>query len=173
MPELDLRGGSSAGYHYDEQAQTRDLYFLAVVFAGSKSLLKFKEPDSEDREFSLFARFRYIEYTEISWRLLAVAAMCRNDLETRGTRRATMDGGYMTVGNLWEGRGSSKPLPLIQACHKILHASDINFDLTDTRNIRSGWLRPYVWLHGEKQGVHWRAKINIFKFIEAVYYALA
>jgi hypothetical protein len=62
-------------------------------------------------------------------------------------------------------------LTLREACNKIIHATEINYDsvIPDRSNNpdREGvYLRPHLYLYGTKNKKGWRAKLSIVDFVK-------
>lgn len=176
MTELDLRGNpSGGGYPHDEITLWLELYYLATVFGASKSIFKLlRKRGDEEQDYSLFSIFRKFEYSEASKRLISIAAICRNSMDTHPDQEIRTESESTNVGLLFEPiNAQSKPLSFRESCHKILHADYINFDLTKKVDVRTGYLRPKIYLYGTKklgeELKEWRATINIFDFIKAAW----
>ncbi len=173
MSELDLKFNylRSDGYPHNSILLWNDLYFLAAIFGASKEISKLKEKEDGRKDFSLFSVFREFEYSEISRRLLSAAIICRNKIQTEGNEMQN----NRKIGILKYEKLKNKELNLNQACNKIIHASNINFDLTNNSNIKSGYLRPIIYLYGkefskkDKMDLEWKATLKIFPFIKAVF----
>lgn len=174
MSELDLRDNPwRGGYPHDPTILYNDLFFLATTFGASKNTSTFRKTKGDaENSSSLFSIFRNFEYSEASKRILAVAVICRNELKITEYKKSD----FKNVGEIKKGRTKKQDLDLLTACHKIIHARDINFDLTIAKDIRSGYLKPVIYLYGSEknQGVttEWKATLRIFDFIEEVFKVL-
>ena len=62
-----------------------------------------------------------------------------------------------------------EPLTVREACNKIIHATnvvedEVPFDWRTNPDQRGLHVRPFVYLHGTKDGVDWRAKLSLVEF---------
>lgn len=169
MSEIDLRGIEWInGYPHDPQMLWVDLYYLALIFAGSEKISEFRSEG--DSPYSLFWVFRNTEYSEISRRLISVAAILRNLMElNRDTTIQTLE-----VGKFYRISNSNEfaELTFREACNKVIHAEHINFDNSDDPTVSSpyvGYLNPIVYLYGTQNGVLWKTELGVFKFIKEAY----
>jgi hypothetical protein len=59
-------------------------------------------------------------------------------------------------------------LPLREACNKIIHATEIRFDVVSPRghlpNYPGSYIRPQLYLYGKKGRLEWRAKLSMVEF---------
>jgi hypothetical protein len=61
----------------------------------------------------------------------------------------------------------SEILTLREACNKIIHAKDYQFDASKTDPNREGvYLRPFLFLYGKKYKQGWRARLSIAEFVK-------
>lgn len=169
MSEIDLRGIEWInGYPHDPQTLWGDLYYLALIFAGSEKISEFRS-DGEG-QYSLFWVFRNTEYSEISRRLISIAAISRNLMEiSRDTTIQTLE-----VGKFYKKSNSDEFVELTfrEACNKVIHADHINFDNSEDPAVSSpyvGYLNPIVYLYGTYNGEPWKIELEIFKFIKEAY----
>ena len=172
MPELDLRNNpwGKDGYGYDPRDLEKELYYLAAIFGASKKISTLKESPKKDAEnmYSISSVFREIEYAEIQQKILLIAITCRNEIENKN--HFAQNNKNKIVGTiLFPPRKTPNNLLFLEACHKIIHGNSLNFDLSKNKNIRSGYLLPYIYIYGEKNGKEWKVKIDIFKFIKTAF----
>ena len=177
MSELDLRGSPfGSGYPHDNITLWLELYYLVIVFGASRYIADvLKEEGDEDKDLSMFSVFKNFERSEASKRLILVASICRNNISTHPDPEIKKASHSTLVGELFPLATfkKSKPLSFQESCNKILHANDINFDLSSARHIRSGYLLTKVYLYGHKEArgkeIEWKATINVSKFIKAAW----
>lgn len=177
MAELDLTKGSRiSGYPRPNDLLGRELYRLLTVFAAGPSIAT-RRTDREGGCVYSFCQLNY-EYEEIGRILLTIAAMLRSDwdaapdvMEARmSSHRPEPRVGTM-VPNLKRARRRT-PLRLRESLNKILHSHALNLDVRGGRRLGAGTLRPFVHLYGMHRGVDWKATIDIFKWVEAVFEVL-
>jgi hypothetical protein len=63
-----------------------------------------------------------------------------------------------------------KKLTLREACNKIIHATKINLDLVIPNKAtnpdqKGTHMRHLLYLYGDKNGVEWRAVLNLIEFV--------
>ncbi|AJQ93388.1 hypothetical Protein YC6258_01341 [Gynuella sunshinyii YC6258] len=56
-----------------------------------------------------------------------------------------------------------------ESCNKIIHATKVNFDYSDSDPHFGGSLNPIVHLYGEHYKYSWKAVLNIENFIESAW----
>ena len=160
MAELDVRNNYlwSGGYPSDPTIIMVEAYRLMCVFGGSREVEKVRGRFPDHSAFPPIDGpskwIRMLELSEASRLLLSLAVMLRNTLDRSAITSATNDKLLETeVGNiriLNKSKAKLKPLKVREACNKIVHALNINFDFTDRNNICAGRLRPIVHLYGER-----------------------
>jgi hypothetical protein len=154
------------GHRIDTITLEREIYFLAVLFNASESLHKSDDNEDNDGIDRLRSHF---ETSEASRALVSVAVMLRNQMDWMRdeqvdlllTKEARIVGSY--------SKPKVRDLSFRDACNKIIHVRDIEFDIHQTTPSRSGFLRPLVKLSGEFQGEEWTVKIDINRFIRVAY----
>ncbi len=172
MSELDLRDDYFVknGYTYNPRDLEKELYYLAAIFGASKKISTLKETSKKDGEdtYSIFSVFRGIEYAEIQQKILLIAIICRSEIENENN--FAQDNKNKIVGTIsFPPRRTTEDLLFLEACHKIIHGNSLNFDLSENKDIRSGYLLPYIYIYGEKNEKEWRVKIDIFEFIKTAF----
>jgi hypothetical protein len=170
MAELKNSGfGMYRGHPIEGITIERELYWLAVAFAGSRGLHDLT-PDEKNHELdSLRLHF---ETSEVSRLLISVAVMLRNLMDASSPEHIELliRKRDMVVGHYFTGKQRrKKELIFREACHKVIHALHVNFDLAGTKKNKLGYLRPVVHLYGEFHGEDWRAVLDVMKFIAIAY----
>lgn len=168
MAELKNTGpGAFYGHPIEGITIERELYWLAVAFCGSRGIYNLT-PDSDNHEFDFLPR--NFETSEASRLLISVAVMLRNLIDASSPehlelrlRKKDMVVGYYFVGK------KKKELIFREACHKVIHALHVNFDMAGIQKKKRGYLRPTVHLYGEFRDEDWRAVIDVMKFIRIAY----
>lgn len=115
---------------------------------------------------------RQFEFPEISRILLTVAVLVRNDWDGAPQRfeTAIASGGDWSVGTLVEDLTNPlpRPLPLRESLNKIIHATAINLDRSDSLTICSGHLLPRLHLYGAKGDKDWKAELDVYRWAETI-----
>lgn len=172
MPELDQRDNyfKSNGYPHDPIYLWKDFYFLLAIFGASKIISQFRNRPLGDQDYSMFSICRSIEFSEASKLLLSIAIICRNEMQqTRPEVKESPKPMNHTVGWIKFKKERTEKLSFYNSCNKIIHANAINFDLSDNTTVRSGYLKPFVYLYGVQDKQEWKAKINVYPFTESVF----
>jgi hypothetical protein len=170
------------GGHFFDMGRARvGLMQLASIFAGCEGVIR--EVAREGRNISgwdegdhpLEMLFDNRCTAEVS-RLLIEAAVTVRMLDDMAGHHVV--GVNFTVGDLDEGSGR-RPLSLREACNKIVHATNVEFDLgggTTTFTDKAGeevtecivYLRPTsVELRGNWEDRAWSAELQVYAFIKA------
>jgi len=105
------------------------------------------------------------EKAEIEHLMLQIATLFRS-ADTCAIEKRTIDTRWNpTVGELEQPIGSpSSELSLREACNKIIHVREIEYELVDGDYDWNRFLKPIVYLYGEKHGKQWKAILDIKKF---------
>ena len=177
MAELDLRSNYlwAGGYPSDTTLMMSEAYRLICVFGGSREVervrSRFHDHDSFPPIDGPSKWIRMLELSEASRLLLSLAVILRNTLDTSNdtsesySHLVRTEVGQVRVLN--KPRAKVKSLEVREACNKIIHAMNINFDFTNRSNICAGRLRPFVHLYGEREtrrnteSEKWKATVNI------------
>ena len=173
MAELDLRNNYlwSGGYPSDATLMLLEAYRLICVFGGSSDVEKVRKRFPDHDAFPPIDGpskwIRMIELSEASRLLLSLAVIMRNTLDSSASHHnlARTEVGKFRILN--KPKSKLKSLEVREACNKIIHSLNINFDFTDRSNICAGRLRPIVHLYGEREtkrnseSEKWKASINV------------
>ncbi len=167
MSELDLRHPSIQGYPKEEMVLLIDLYRLISIFGSSEYISTFRSDRDDISHYSINAIFRNFEYTEISRLLISLAAQLRNILDNNCDIDEKQE---FIVGEIKHQKKEEKEdLLLRDACNKILHAENINFDLSENNTIYSGYLNPIIYLYSNNSEYNWKAKLDIKSFTKCIF----
>ena len=167
MPELIRPAWIKPGLHFDPTSFALDLYRLLCVFLADREVVK-----NFDLEES-FSEIATLRSDHLSGELVRILITCSVAL------RLAFDQ-YPKIGHLqskncgklygsWSKQKRKKPeiLTLREACNKIIHAKDCQFDASKTDPNREGiYLRPFLFLYGKKHKQGWRAKLSIAEFVK-------
>jgi hypothetical protein len=174
MPEIDLRGNQRmAELPREEQLVSRELYQLLTIFAASPKLAELQQSDQGGCVYSWSVRS--FEYPEIARVLVSLAAMLRNDWDANPARvegNLSMFHPNSEVGVLipnLEKPTRTVPLKLRESLNKILHAYTINLDRSQGPSIYDGHLNPRIHLYGDREGVQWKATLEVYRWAEMVH----
>jgi hypothetical protein len=70
----------------------------------------------------------------------------------------------------WAGKKQKVALSLREACNKIIHATEIRFDVVSPRghlpHYPGSYIRPQLYLYGKKDKLEWRAKLSLIDFVK-------
>jgi len=174
--EIDLRGNYMwhGGYPREDVLIDRELYRLMTIFGASPELSRRRAGEVKTNVYT--HAMQQFEYVEVSRVLVSVAAMLRNDWDLNPELTASIvkdRAKSRSVGTLVENLdrpNKVKPLKPRDSFNKILHATLMNLDRSENTSIVSGHLEPRVHLYGEYKEMNWKATIEIFDWIEVVYW---
>jgi hypothetical protein len=155
----------STEFQKDTHQIPHDLYFLDVhrllcYFLASPKLAEI----SEDMRIDHIAFSR----SDISRLLVSIAASFRVKSDDGTWEHAMwLHNKYGGVGklnkNVHNTEANFVALEFREACNKILHAEMVTFDIARSDN-GSEILNPYVYLHGSRGKLSWRAELDIVAF---------
>lgn len=152
------------GLPIDSQHIDRDIYYLLVLFSASK-LLASQDTGEADAVRTLRSQFEELEAVK---QLISVAVCVRSGIDA--DRRAPTE--YQKpflqkiVGTLKQ-EGKKAELRFRDACHKIFHATDLEFVSRSTKGV--DYIMPMVLLCGEHRSVEWEAKVDVLEFARIAY----
>lgn len=144
-----------------------DVYRLAGYLEASYPIALMRDRASDEHEFFVETLEREFFCDEVSRILLQSAIILRMlddeseaDLEERNP---------FHCGTLEHGE-KEENLSLREACNKIIHTRQINFDSELVDAAKSGnanirYYRPYVYLYGRKRKKEWKATIELHRFL--------
>lgn len=136
-------------------------HLLSIVLADEKIAYVIENDDDPIWELCRVAE------TEIARLLVTSAVVARIADDQRGHMLLASP---LTCGSLCEYTGSQeiKPLSLREACNKIIHAKQIQFDIKHTtKELYS--IMPTVYLLGEKNGRPWEAELDLVRYVRSFY----
>jgi hypothetical protein len=146
-----------------DQSRVRLLSFrLLTTFLASENLHNLCNGDWDSGADILANEF---EKVEIEYLMLQIATLFRS-ADTCALKELTFDQRWNpTVGKLEQPIGRSiTDLSLREACNKIIHLREIKYELIDGEYEWNRFLKPIVYLYGQKQGEEWKAILDIKKF---------
>jgi len=162
MSEFELRGNYliSSSYPVDPIFFEENIYKLITIFGSSEFLFNNFKEDSE----YFFERAKEFEISKASEILISLAVMSRSFLDSGIISKESCK--KQIVGKIIVDK-KNKPLNFRDSCNKIIHAESINFDISNSKSIKDGFLNPIVYLYGEYQDSQWKAIVNIIDFCKA------
>ena len=174
MTEIDLRGDNrNPGIPLDPFVVGRDIYRLLAIFGASREIAARRS--GEDDKGSVYGySIRAFELSEVGRLLVSLAAGCRNGWDRRAESiddQLAACAESSEVGVLFRDIRSGEETQLV--CARIL-AQDSPLRHDELRperraSIYSGHLEPFVHLYGEYQGQNWKARIDIYRWCQAVH----
>ena len=74
------------------------------------------------------------------------------------------------VGELWQEIeiDKSEPLSILEACNKIIHATELEFEKRKVRGFEADYLKPHLAVTGKKGRRTWEAHIDMLLFCNEV-----
>jgi hypothetical protein len=105
------------------------------------------------------------EKVEIEHLMLQIAALFRS-ADTSALEKLTFNQRWNpTVGKLEEPiGGQAKDLSLREACNKIIHVREIKYEVVKGDYEWNRFLKPMIYLYGQKQEIKWRAILDVKAF---------
>ncbi|MBU1355903.1 MAG: hypothetical protein KJ620_04990 [Candidatus Edwardsbacteria bacterium] len=155
----------TTGLPIDIQHIDRDIYYLLVLYSASR-LLALEETDDSETIRTLRDQF---EASEATKQLISVAVCVRNGIDAGRPGPAEYREQLLqkTVGTLKQDGRKGTELRFQEACHKIIHATDLEFV---TRSVKGKtYITPGVILWGEHRKVEWEARIDVLEFASLAY----
>jgi hypothetical protein len=164
--QLGLRWGH-IGLSLPGQLLRLDLYRLVCYFQTSEYLANL----SDGGDFCPWQGLRdEFQDSEIVRILLQTAVAVRFIGGGHADEmRAQKDWLEDSVGRLYKmvGDAASQPLPLREACNKIIHAKNIVLESNESRNPYKHFIKPTIFRFGDlRQQTGWKAEIDVFPFVE-------
>jgi hypothetical protein len=159
------------GYLIEPSHLDLDVYRLLLPFAASRQLHDLCGSDASD---PLNLMREHFERSEACRLLLILAVTVRNSVENKcgPLVRHHLDA---PVGTLVEDVDNpvDTPLSFREACHKIIHATDVEFMIGQAEEERLEPLTMQIKLFGEKQvrgkSLEWEAKLDVAEFARQAY----
>jgi hypothetical protein len=145
------------GYKPNTKVAILELHRLVCIFLASKEFANLR--DGPTHVLDTWDYLQEAEEDEITRILLSVAITARviDDLADGVFDFVADDCGTLEWAN------KAKPLTLREACNKIIHASKVRFDVEHSAGGQA-YVMPFIYLYGEKNGVEWRATLDVLKF---------
>ncbi len=158
------------GLRFPGQVLRLDLYRLLCLLHASKPILE--QWDEQDEFCPLLGLREEFENAEIIRILLQTAIAIRFiGFGHADTLRANVDALNEPVGDLYENRSAATPipLPLREACNKIIHGKNIIPASNDGGHLYERHLSPTIitCFNDFDQQTGWKAEIDLHRFIKA------
>lgn len=159
------------GYPLEPSHLNLDVYRLLLPFAASHTLRDLSGGNDSDPINQMREQF---EQSEACRLLLTVAVTMRNSVEKRCNSLVTKTLGA-TVGTLVADieNPTDSALSFLEACHKIIHATDISFLDPATEGEGLAPLSTQIKLSGEKpvknKTIEWEATLDVAEFARQAY----
>lgn len=134
-----------------------DVYRLACHFESSAALsdaFTFKYLAGLQREFLLE------ETSRILLQCSTILRMLDDESEADREERDPFFCGIL------ESQTGVVKLSLREACNKIIHARQINFDEEPESESGSSYFKPQVYLYGTQSNSHWKATVDLREYLE-------
>ena len=164
MPEFHLEDDYliSPGMPIDPIFFEKKIYTLITIFGASNFLYNnFKE----DNDY-FFTRTKEFEKSEVSELLISIAVISRSYLDTNIVSN-NFNKDFLVGKIIFNNTNKEKDLNFRDSCNKIIHATNINFDINKGSNIKDGYIKPIVYLYGSHQEKKWKVIVNIIDFCKA------
>ena len=176
MSESTLRHHSIEGYPLKGERLTLLCYRLLSGFLASSRMAKLTTEDLRDPIFNLREEYEISEAVHL---LIEIAIYCRTAQDKHlKALPINMDWMVSPVGSLVANIDARKKEPLVfrEACHKLIHAEDITWEVMKEKEVFKRYLKPFVYLYGTKRENKrvnkWRAKLDIIMFVREAYQLL-
>jgi len=169
MAESTLRSHSVEGYPLRGERATVLCYRLICMFLASPRLAKLTAAPLDDPISQL--RDEY-ELSEAAHHLVEIAFYCRT-AQDHHLKLYPLNIDWLTsrVGTLKSPATSrrSEVLTFREACHKLIHAEDISWEVHHEEGRWKRSLKPVVYLYGTKQKKQWKASLDVILFAKEAY----
>lgn len=169
MAESTLRHHTVEGYPLRGERATVLCYRLICGLLASPRLAQLAAAPLDDPISML--RDEY-ELSEAAHHLVEIAIYCRT-AQDKYLKLCHLNIDWLSnsVGTLKSPAASRKKeiLTFREACHKLIHAEDITWEVVNERGGYKRSLRPVVYLHGTKQKKQWRASLDVILFVKEAY----
>lgn len=151
------QGVFKEGYKPNTKIAIMELHRLVCIFLASREFAGLR--DGPTHVLDVWDCLQEAEEDEITRILLSVAITARviDDLADGVFDFVAEDCGTLEQANI------KKPLSLREACNKIIHATKIRFDVEHNASGQA-YVTPYIYLYGNKNGVEWRATLDVLEF---------
>lgn len=135
---------------------------LLTIFLASENLHNLCNGEYDSGPDILANEF---EKVEIEHLMLQIAALFRS-ADTSAQEELTFNPRWNpTVGELEEPIGGQpKELSLREACNKIIHVREIKYEVVCGEYEWNRFLKPVIYLYGQKQEINWRAILDVKVF---------
>lgn len=169
MAESTLRYHSVEGYPLRGERITLLCYRLLCGFLASPQLAKLTEARLDDPISGLRDEF---EQVEIAHHLVEIAIYCRT-AQDFFLRLTPLNADWLSnpVGSLKTqiNNRRSEALTFREACHKLIHAEDITWEVQNEKGGHKRYLKPTVFLYGTKSRQKWKATLNVTQFVKEAF----
>lgn len=167
-----------AGHLFVPEPVRRDLWVLLLIFLSDKTYAETAEEEfyADGYAQPLLGLSAFSE-AEVS-RILFSSAIALRVLDDR-------DGVLGRLGNCGELQRDLTSdrvdqLQLREACNKVVHAEQVNFDVErldggpiEQLGMSPSYIRPTIYLYAAHRQVRWRCVLDVVAYVRAAAYALA
>jgi hypothetical protein len=138
---------------------------LLSIFLSDKQYQELKAKNKLKIPDELFFPLKHDQVTHLLIEIAILYRILDNQFPKEGSYEQARK--ERLVGSLYEPIGSKKQdLTIREACNKIIHAENINFDIKKLSKSNRGYLSPKIYIYGEKGKIAWKAILDIVKFCE-------
>lgn len=151
------------GHHFNTSNLTLDLYRLLCMVVADKQVTALS------RKSKIFSELsgEHLEH-EVTRILVSSAVAIRVELDQHP--KEVWEKWDTDCGLLFQPysakskKAKSRPLKLRDACNKIIHATEIHWDIAG-KYVDERYARPIVYFYGVEKKVRWRAKLMLIQFV--------
>ena len=158
-------GFGRSSYQIDNMRIYLLVYRLLTIFLASPKLSDLCSDDIESSGSRLKQEF---EQSEIEHLIIQIATLIRvYDDQIRKLPGIKVENIYNPdVGELYSEfkKRNKEALRLREACNKIIHAKTIKYEIEKKSTIWQSYLKPFIYLYGEKNRKKWKAVLDIKRF---------
>jgi|LSQX01.2.fsa_nt_gb hypothetical protein len=145
--------------------EQKAFHLLSIINASSKSNAL------SDLKDTLVVEYECSEVSRLFRLLLECSVIIRNEIDLKsGSNIGRIYSENSCIGKLYQDIEKAidqvEELTFREACHKIIHARHINFDLENAKSIRQyDSINNIVYLYGEFHHKEWKAELDVCKFV--------
>jgi hypothetical protein len=166
MPEQDSRTVSYDNINISSEIIELSVLRLISLFLADKEMQKLYSKGHFAGSWSILDEIREIQ---IIHHIIEIATLYRTEEYKidipREIKKKEQE--KLIVGKLFEPISKpAKPLTMIEACNKVIHATTMNYDMRKLPSSDYSYFYPTVYLYGKKGRTRWRAILNIKKYCE-------
>ena len=165
MPEFNSRKDGYDNIMINERNIDVASFRLLSIFFADKEIQKLYTRGMFSRSWSIFEE---IKEEHINHLLIEIAILYRRQ-ESRFVMSPELkkEQARTIVGKLFQPvKTKMKPLTMIEACNKVIHADSMNYDVRKLPKSNFSYICPRIHLYGEKYGTAWKAVIDVTRYCE-------